>query len=267
MAETASLPHGSPDMGKKSGFQPYRKGGDGSPFPEVRKGMEKGGKMAHYHRQERGWDEFGFNWPYAEGLRRLREEVLSREDFDPAVLWIWGTMQARAVVRILEECEASLGEQGQAAVARALVDVGREIGRQIAEGVEVPEGLSEAELASFCATVINCIVYASLERPSIDAEDRVSFEILWCPHQDVYTAFDCRVQRYLVQGMLEALEERGLLGDWQVRFTSTIPAGAPTCRFELYRAPREGGSDWEEYTRALERKALEIASKKGKRGE
>lgn len=218
--------------------------------------------MSHYQRCEPGWKAFRFNWPYPKGLHRLREEILSREDFDPAVLWIWGTMQARAVVRILEECETHLGEEGQAAVARALVDVGKEIGMQMTEGIEVPEDLSQAELASFCATVINCIVYASLEKPSIDGEDRVSFEILWCPHQDVYSAFDCRVQRYLVQGMLEALRERGLLGDWQVRFTSTIPAGYPTCRFELYRAPAKGGSDWEDYTRALERKALELAEKR-----
>ncbi|MEJ5186499.1 MAG: hypothetical protein WHT46_05405 [Candidatus Geothermincolales bacterium] len=220
--------------------------------------------MSHYQRDEEGWQKFNFNWPYAEGLRRLREKVLAREDFDPAVLWIWGTMQARAVVRILDECEARLGEMGQAAVARALVEVGKEIGSQIIEGVEIPADLSQAELASFCATVINCIVYASLERPRIESEDRVSFEILWCPHQDVYSAFDCRVQRYLVQGMLEALKERGLLGDWQVRFTSTIPAGAPTCRFELYRASREDLSDWEEYTQSLERKALEIAASKGR---
>ncbi len=227
------------------------------------RGKPKEVKMVHYQRGEPGWKRFRFRWPYPEGLRRLREEILAREDYDPSVLWIWGTMQARAVVRILEECERELGERGQAVVARALIEVGKEMARQMMEGVEVPEGLSEAELASFCATVINCIAYASLEKPRIDGDDRVSFEILWCPHQDVYSAFDCRVQRYLVQGMLEALRERGLLGDWQVRFTSTIPAGAPTCRFELYRASKESASDWEEYTRFLEKKALEMAEKRG----
>ncbi len=33
-------------------------------------------------------------------------------------------------------------------------------------------------------TVINRIAYASLEEPTIDSEDQVGFDILWCPHQD-----------------------------------------------------------------------------------
>jgi len=68
-----------------------------------------------------------------------------------------------------------------------------------------------------------------------------SFDILWCPHQDHYGAFDCRVQRYFVQGMIDAAgaaagltEEEGR-NYFQVFFTSTIPAGAKTCCFQLRR--------------------------------
>ncbi|MBC7229762.1 MAG: L-2-amino-thiazoline-4-carboxylic acid hydrolase [Actinobacteria bacterium] len=216
--------------------------------------------MAHYHhREEESWERFTFEFPYAEGLRRLREEVLEKTDFDPAVLWVWGTMQARAVIEVLKACEREFGEEGQRVVREALVEVGREVGRQMMGELEPPEGLSEAEMASFFATVVNCIAYASLEEPSIDSEDEVSFHILWCPHQDVYSAFDCRVQRYFVQGMLEAVREKGMLEGWQVRFTQTIPAGADTCRFVLWRAPGGERSRWEEYSEELERKALELA--------
>ena len=221
--------------------------------------------MAHYdHRKEASWKDFRFNFPFAVGLERLREEVLAKTDFDPSVLWIWGTMQAMAVIGILKACERAFGARGQEVVAGAIREVGLDVGRQMMEGLEGVGGMTDAEVASFFATVVNCIAYASLEEPSIDSEEEVSFHILWCPHQDCYGAFDCRVQRYFVQGMLEAVREKGLLTDWQVRFTQTIPAGADTCRFVLWRDPVGEKSQWELYSERLERKALEIAQKEAK---
>ena len=64
--------------------------------------------MAHWeHRPEPGWKNFKFNQPYAVGLKRLKEEVLAKTDFDPATLWQWGTMQAMALIQILKDCEHS----------------------------------------------------------------------------------------------------------------------------------------------------------------
>src|SRR5580704_7126663 len=77
--------------------------------------------MPHWdHRTEARWKDFRFNQPYAKGLRRLREEVLAKTDFDPATLWQWGTMQAMALIQILEACEARFGEEGQKLVYDAL---------------------------------------------------------------------------------------------------------------------------------------------------
>ena len=43
--------------------------------------------MAHWqHRDEPGWQKFEFNQPYAKGLKRLKEKVLAKTDFDPATL-------------------------------------------------------------------------------------------------------------------------------------------------------------------------------------
>ena len=220
--------------------------------------------MTHWDsREEESWKDFRFNFPFEKGLKRLKEEVLEKTDFDPAVLWVWGTMQAMAVVQILKDCEREFGEKGQKVVNEALRKVGLDIGRQMIEGLERPEGMSEAEIVSFLYTVGNRIIYASLEDPSIDSEDEVSFHILWCPHQDHYRAFDCRVQRYFVQGMIDAVREKGWVTDWQIRFAQTIPAGADTCRFVIWRAPDEEKMEWERFTEQIERKALEIARRKG----
>jgi hypothetical protein len=213
--------------------------------------------MAHWEdRPEPNWRKFHFNQPYAKGLKRLKEEVLGKTDFDPATLWQWGTMQAMAVIGILEACEERFGEEGQRLVYEALRKTGYDVGRQILEGASWPEGISEAEFVSFYGTVINRIAYASLESPKIDSEEQVSFDILWCPHQDHYKAFDCRVQRYFVQGIIDAAQDFAGRFGFQVRFDSTIPAGAETCHFTLWQGSDEEKARWEEYTRELERKAL-----------
>lgn len=216
--------------------------------------------MAHWeNRPEESWKSFQFNQPYEKGLKRLKEEVLAKTDFDPATLWQWGTMQAMAIIEILKDCEEEFGLEGQTIVRKALHKIGLDVGRQILKATKKPENMSEAEFISYYATVINRIVYASLEAPKIDSNSQVSFDILWCPHQDHYQAFDCRVQRYLVQGMLEALSEFGATENFQVRFDSTIPAGSSTCHFTIWKTDSQAGKAWQEYTEQIEVKAIQIA--------
>ncbi|MEW6736789.1 MAG: hypothetical protein AB1489_36205 [Acidobacteriota bacterium] len=217
--------------------------------------------MAHWEeRPEAAWQNFHFNQPYEKGLQRLKEEVLAKTDFDPATLWQWGTMQAMAIIEVLKGCEREFGAAGQQVVYQALRKIGLDIGRQILKGTEKPAEMSEAEFVSFYATIINRIVYASLEAPKIDSDQQVSFDILWCPHQDHYQASDCRVQRYFVQGMLDALHEFGQAHNFQVRFDSTIPAGASTCHFTIWHASDAERNAWAEYTQLMEQKALKIAA-------
>src|SRR5207237_6616502 len=102
--------------------------------------------MHWQNRPEPKWKEFRFNQPYAKGLKRLREEVLGKTDFDPATLWQWGTMQAMALIEVLQACEAELGEKGQEIVYAALRRTGLDIGRQILAGTTVPEGMTQADL-------------------------------------------------------------------------------------------------------------------------
>src|SRR5215468_3006869 len=135
--------------------------------------------MAHWeHRDEPRWKDFRFNQPYAKGLARLKNEVLAKTDFDPATLWQWGTMQAMALVGVLEAAEAQFGEAGQRMIGDAISAIGLDVGRQILAGVLLPSEMTEAEFFSFYATVINRIAYASLEAPKIDDAGQVSFHIL-----------------------------------------------------------------------------------------
>lgn len=218
--------------------------------------------MAHWeHRPEAKWKDFQFNQPYAKGLERLKRDVLGKTDFDPATLWQWGTMQAMALIEILKSAEKTFGADGQKLVYEALRKIGLDVGRQILAGTTVPEGMTEAEFASFYATVINRIAYASLEAPKIDGDRQVSFDIVWCPHQDHYGAFDCRVQRYFVQGMLEAAHELGGRFGFEVRFDTTIPSGAPTCHFTVWKSSADEKAEWEKTTAQIEKKALELARK------
>ena len=60
--------------------------------------------------------------------------------------------------------------------------------------------------------------------------------------------------------MLEAVEEIGLGTGWQVRFDSTIPAGAKTCHFTMWKDSGEGDTAWQQYTEFLDAKALRMAA-------
>ncbi|MBU3917146.1 L-2-amino-thiazoline-4-carboxylic acid hydrolase, partial [bacterium] len=189
-------------------------------------------------RPEPRWKDFKFNQPYAKGLRRLKEDVLGKTNFDPATLWQWGTMQAMALIEILKAVERDFGADGQKLIFESMRKVGYDMGRQMTEGTTIPEGMTKAEWTSYYCTIINRIAYASLETPEIESDDCVSFHIDWCPHQDHYAAMDCRVQRYFVQGMIEAAadfrKKNGDNEDWDVAFETTIPAGAETCFFRLH---------------------------------
>jgi hypothetical protein len=218
------------------------------------------------HRQEENWQKFQFNQPYARGLKKLKEQVLPGTNFDPATLWQWGTMQAMALIEMLQAVEKKFGREGQTLMLESLHKVGYDIGRQITDGTEYPEGMPVTEWMSYYATIINRIAYASLESPNVVGRDEVNFHIDWCPHQDEYGSFDCRVQRYFVQGMIDAamdyVREQGVEEDtqWDVAFKKTIPDGGHTCFFEIKKGNPEDRQRWTRYTEALEKKALRIAA-------
>jgi len=201
--------------------------------------------------------------PYPAAVENLRKAMEGRPDFDPATLLVWGTMQATAVLNILKAAEEAFGEAGQELVRRAVNRAGYEAMRGLLENSSFPENIPEIELVSYIVTGINTVLYASLERPRIESGDRCAFDILWCPHQDRYTAFDCRIQRFFVEGMFDALADAGM-GRVTARVEKLIPRGAECCHFVVERLGDAGGKNpWHAYSEELMKRALEKLSKDG----
>jgi hypothetical protein len=142
-------------------------------------------------------------------------------------------------------------------VRSALSRVGDKIVAEMTEGVEAPSDARPEEIASLIASWINEVCYASIEKPNT-GEGTADFDIHYCPHEDVYGAFDCRVQRYYVEGMIGAARRTFGSSMFDVRFTSTIPAGSSTCHFDMFPKAEQEGDEWNEYSESLRRRALNV---------
>jgi hypothetical protein len=194
--------------------------------------------------------------PYPEAVEQFRKAVAGRGDFDPAVVFVWGTMQATAVLNIMKAVEEAYGEAGQDIVRRAINKAGYEAMDGFLTTSSFPENIDEIELISYLVTGINTVLYASLEKPWITSEDRCEFDILWCPHQDRYTAFDCRVQRFFVEGILQAVKDRGgrKVTAWVEKL---IPRGSDRCHFVVEKLKSSDGEHpWRAYSDELSKRAL-----------
>jgi hypothetical protein len=202
-------------------------------------------------------DALPLHWPFATAVEGFRAKALANPQYDPASTFVWGQMMAVGLIEMLKAFEQRFGAEGHDVAREALRSVGERIATEMLDGANIPEGLQPAEIASLFASWINEVVYASIEKPRT-GEGRADFDIHYCPHEDVYGAFDCRVQRYFVQGMLDA--GRRIFADegFDVEFTSTIPSGSATCHFDIF--PRRGADAdaWNEYSDTLRGRALKM---------
>ena len=220
--------------------------------------MKTEGILKGANRKESTWEKVKLGEPFQNALTTFRNDVLGRKDFDPTSLLQFGLFMAMAVINILKESEKKLGEEGQKVVIDALIKTGYDLGKEIVTNTEIPTNIKNIELMSFLATIVNTQAWTSIEDARIENEDECSFDIIWCPLQDVYKAFDCRVQRYLVQGITDAFRDSGILKeDYQIEFKNTIPAGAKTCLFKITKKKLGEEDKWESYSKRLEHIALE----------
>ena len=213
-------------------------------------------------RLEENWKRTKFGVAYKKAVDRLREDVLPKPDFDPSVLFQWGQMMSLGVLQILKDVEEKFGAEGQKTVGEAMMKVGRDAARQMLDGAEIPEDISQVELMSMVATYANTILWASLENPWIVNEDEAGFDILWCPLQDAYLPFDCRVQRYFVQGIIDYVREELKMDRFNIAFDHIIPAGASTCKFRMWRRKFDEEDTWSTYTKELENRGIRRLKKK-----
>jgi len=215
------------------------------------KGIMKGAS-----RSEDGWKKIKFNEPYKKATDRFRKDILNRPDMDPTTFFQFGLFMAKGLLQLLDDVEEHFGPEGQKVCNEALVKVGYDIAEQMFGGIEIPPEIPAIELVSFIATQINTVAWTSVEDPRITDDDKCEFDIVWCPLQDVYRPFDCRIQRYLVQGMLNYVRKLRKDVDFNVEFVSTIPAGAETCLFKMVRRSPQSEDKWKMYSELLEKRAL-----------
>jgi hypothetical protein len=228
------------------------------PHPEAaRNGAER---LPWGRRRER----LPLRWPFSRAVEGFRWKALANPDYDPASTFVWGQMMAVALIEMLKAVEARFGAEGHDVAREALRRVGERIAAEMLEGVRPPEGLAPAEVASLYASWINEVCYASIERPRVHGET-ADFDIHFCPHEDVYGAFDCRVQRYLVEGMIAAGRRALGEGVFDVSFRSTIPSGAATCHFDLF--PKGASDAWNDYSERLRARALRLAAQDRSEGD
>jgi hypothetical protein len=218
----------------------------------IKNGILKGGE-----RKEEAWNKTKLGEPFKEALDRFRASVVGRADFDPSSLLQFALFMSMAVINVLKDAEAEFGKKGQRMVTKALIKTGYDMGKQILKDIKIPPDISDIELISFLVTIVNTQAWTSIEDPRIDSEEQCSFDIFWCPLDKIYSAFDCRVQRYLVQGILDAFRDSKLIKhDYNVEFKSTIPTGGKTCRFVITRKKPGEADKWEGYSNELENRAL-----------
>lgn len=223
----------------------------------TKKGLWSKGKRA-----EENYKHVESGTPYPKAVAHFRKAVERRSDFDPAVLFVWGTMQATAVLGILTAAEQKFGAAGQEMVRKAINEAGYEAMDGYLQNSNFPKDADEIELASYVVTGINTVLYASLENPWIVSSDRCEFDILWCPHQDRYTAFDCRVQRYFVEGIFRAIEDHGI-GRITAWVEKLIPRGAECCHFVVERRKDSTGKNpWHIYSDQIGERALKKIEEK-----
>src|SRR2546422_291946 len=144
-------------------------------------------------------------------------------------------------------CRCGRQRRGEPAMGRAPREAPAELAvRAGGRGVPPQGAPPPAEIASLYASWINEVAYASIEAPRVHGEG-ADFDIHYCPHEDVYGAFDCRVQRYFVEGMIAAARRSFGEGIFDVSFASTIPSGSSTCHFDLF--PKQTGANdaWNDY--------------------
>jgi hypothetical protein len=196
------------------------------------------------------------SWPFVEAVEGFRAKALANPDFDPAATFVWGQMMAVGLIEALKSVEEHFGAEGHDVVRAALRRVGDRIFSEMTDGVAPPADATPAEIASLIASWINEVCYASIEKPNV-AEASADFDIHYCPHEDVYGAFDCRVQRYYVEGMIDAAR-RHFGSMFDVRFTSTIPAGSHVCHFDMFPKEDADRDEWTDYSDDLRRKALRV---------
>jgi len=193
------------------------------------------------------------NSPLSQPEKGFTRRTLNKGGYDPRSVLRWGQMMAISLLEVVKAVEKHFGEEGQKVCIETLVNVGRQVGKDILKAATIPKGLSEIETISFLASWVNRNVYASPDVPKIISNKECTFDILWCPHQDIYTARDCRIQRYIIEGILDSFNSK----DYNIEVTKLIPMGDDTCHFRIWKKEKGEEDTWKARSRALAKREIQ----------
>lgn len=196
--------------------------------------------------------------PLSQPEKGFTRRALNKGGYDPRSVLRWGQMMAISLLEVVKAVERRFGEEGQEVCTEALVNVGRQVGKDILETATIPEGLSEIEKISFLASWVNRNAYASPDVPKIVSDRECTFDILWCPHQDIYTARDCRIQRHIVEGILDSFNAK----DYNIEVTKLIPMGDDTCHFRIWKKEKDEEDVWRTRSRVLAKRETQEKKQK-----
>lgn len=193
------------------------------------------------------------NNPLSQPEKGFTRRALNEGGYDPRSVLRWGQMMAISLLEVVKAVERRFGEEGQKVCIETLVNVGRKVGKDILETAVIPEGLSEIEKLSFLASWVNRNVYASPDVQKIISDKECEFDILWCPHQDIYTARDCRIQRYIIEGILDSFNAK----DYNIEVTKLIPRGDDTCHFRIWKKEKGEADIWRVRSKVLAKREIQ----------
>jgi len=191
--------------------------------------------------------------PLSQPEKGFTRRTLNKGGYDPRSVLRWGQVMAISLLEVVKAVERRFGEEGQRVCFETLVNVGRQVGKDVLEAATIPKGLSEIEKISFLASWVNRNVYASPDVPKIISDKECTFDILWCPHQDIYTARDCRIQRYIVEGILNSFNAK----DYNIEVTKLIPKGDDTCHFRIWKREKGEEDSWRARSRVLAKREVQ----------
>jgi len=210
--------------------------------------------------------------------RNLLERVVKEGGHDPlsvaASVLRWGQMMAVVLLNTVKAVEREFGEKGQALCKNVFLEHGMKVGREISKYLLplLPERIDRSNLIETWLKMISWVnrnIWASPDEIKVVSEEEGYFDILWCPHQDIYTARDCRIQRWIVSGIMAGIGEslfeefeRRSSGDPSELFeinlqvTDLIPRGAKTCHFRVWKRKKGEENVWEKHSEYLEKREV-----------
>jgi hypothetical protein len=145
-------------------------------------------------------------------------------------------IEARILAPLLEALGREFGRERVLEVAReVIVDIAREQGRQLAEGI------GECSLTAFAQIKETWRAGGALEIETLEQSDEaLSFNVTRCRYAEMYRALGIPELGEVLSCNRDFSLAEGFNPDLELKRTQTIMQGAPFCDFR-YRVPKPSG--------------------------